>query len=100
VALFRRRTQWPEQMFMIVESVFFIAMGGKGTAVVGQLEGEGLLRVGDVLVHSADEFRIQGIEMFRKMLREASAGMNVALILGSTVSPEGFEGQMVHFRRG
>jgi translation elongation factor EF-Tu-like GTPase len=85
---------------MRITDVFFIQLQGRGTVVTGHLDGEGLLRVGDVVVHSGRAHRIRGIEIFHKMLRESHGGMNLGLILGPEVPPRGFEGHMVSFRRG
>ncbi|MGA3183391.1 MAG: hypothetical protein ABSE52_02170 [Candidatus Dormibacteria bacterium] len=98
--LFDRRREWPETLSMRISDVFFIQLQGRGTVVTGHLDGEGLLRVGDVLVHSGRTHRIRAMETFHKMLREAHAGTNLGLILGPEVPPHGFEGHTVSFRRG
>jgi translation elongation factor EF-Tu-like GTPase len=64
---------------MTVEDVFFIK--GRGLVATGRIE-EGTLRVSDeVRVNDAARLRVDGIEMFRKVRDEASAGENVGVLL-------------------
>lgn len=63
---------------MTVEDVFFIR--GRGAVATGRIE-EGTLRVGDeVVIGGAGPFRVDGIEMFRKVLDEAHAGDNIGVL--------------------
>jgi hypothetical protein len=64
---------------MTVDDVFSIR--GRGTVVTGQIE-DGTLAVGDeVLINGARQVRVDGIEAFRKTLKQASAGDNVGILL-------------------
>ncbi len=67
---------------MIVQDVFSIAK--RGTVVTGKIEA-GTLKTGDeVLVRSKSGEKktiVTGIEAFRKVLAQASAGDNVGLLL-------------------
>jgi hypothetical protein len=63
---------------MTVDDVFFIR--GRGAVATGRIE-EGSLRVGDeVRIGGNGPFRLDGIEMFRKVLDEAHQGDNVGLL--------------------
>jgi elongation factor Tu len=67
---------------MTVEDVFSIAK--RGTVVTGKIEA-GTLQVGDevVLQRSSGSRKtvVSGIEMFRKIMPQASAGDNVGILL-------------------
>jgi translation elongation factor EF-1alpha len=63
---------------MTVDDVFFIR--GRGAVATGRIE-QGTLRTGDeVLIGGNGPFRVDGIEMFRKVLDEAHEGDNVGLL--------------------
>ena len=64
---------------MTVADIFFIK--NRGLVATGKIE-DGTLRVADeVRVNDAAAFAVSGIEMFRKVLDEASAGENVGILL-------------------
>jgi Elongation factor Tu domain 2 len=64
---------------MTVDDVFSIR--GRGTVVTGQIE-EGTLQVGDeVRINDTRQVKVDGIEAFRKTLKEANAGDNVGVLL-------------------
>lgn len=70
---------------MTVKDVFSIT--GRGTVAVGKVEG-GTIRVGDTVTWTTKNgkttsSRITGIEMFRKMIQEASVGNNIGLLLSN-----------------
>ena len=63
---------------MTIADVFFIR--GRGSVVTGKIE-DGTLRVGDeVLIDGSGPVRVDGIEAFRKVLKQAAAGENVGLL--------------------
>jgi elongation factor Tu len=68
---------------LVVEDVF--AIRGRGTVVTGRIES-GTVHRGDILRltrtdQSTRAVTVNGIEMFRKVTAEASAGDNVGLLL-------------------
>ena len=67
---------------MTVEDVFFIR--GHGTVVTGKIEA-GTVKTGDqvVLQHggASRTVTVTGIEMFRKVLNQASTGDNIGVLL-------------------
>jgi hypothetical protein len=64
---------------MTVDDVFSIR--GRGTVVTGQIE-DGSLKVGDeIRINGERRVKIDGIEAFRKTLKEANAGDNVGVLL-------------------
>jgi elongation factor Tu len=62
---------------LTVEDIFFIA--GRGLVATGKVES-GTLRVGDRVSVDGREATVTGIEKFRKILDEATAGENVGLL--------------------
>jgi hypothetical protein len=63
---------------MTVEDIFVIR--GRGLVATGRVE-DGTLRVGDEVQINADRrVRVDGIEAFRKMLEQASAGDNIGVL--------------------
>ncbi len=67
---------------MTVQDVFSIK--GRGTVVTGQIES-GILAVGDEIriqgKHSSKTAVVTGVEMFRKVVKQAQAGDNVGVLL-------------------
>jgi len=67
---------------MTVEDVFSIAK--RGTVVTGKIEG-GTLKVGDEVtiqgINGERKTVVSGIEMFRKIIDQASTGDNVGILL-------------------
>jgi translation elongation factor EF-Tu-like GTPase len=68
---------------MVIEDIFSIT--GRGTVVAGKIES-GAIKTGDTVTWVTKNgktvtSRIAGIEMFRKMIQEASAGNKVGLLL-------------------
>lgn len=100
VRLFRRRSAGPEELSLEVQDVFFIKLRDKGTVLVGQLQGEGELRPGDLVCHAGREFRLERIEAFNAERPEAGPGDNVGLVLGPGAPPDPFRGARLGFRRG
>lgn len=66
---------------MTVEDVFSIK--GRGTVVTGKIES-GTIKVGDQISiqgkNGEKKADVAGVEMFRKMLSQASAGDNVGIL--------------------
>jgi translation elongation factor EF-Tu-like GTPase len=63
---------------MIVEDVF--AIRNRGTVATGRVES-GTLRVGDTVhIDGALEARVDGIEIFRRSIDEATAGDNIGVL--------------------
>ena len=74
---------------MTVEDVFSIK--GRGTVVTGKIE-TGTIKVGDEIVIQGKSGEVKttvtGVEMFRKMTAQASAGDNVGLLLKNIAKPD------------
>lgn len=66
-------------VWMGVSDVFHIK--GRGTVITGQLEGTGLLGVGDIAVCDGMRWQVTAIEMFRAELMTAEPGQNVGILL-------------------
>jgi translation elongation factor EF-Tu-like GTPase len=63
---------------MTIQDVFFIR--GRGVVATGRVE-YGQLRVGDeVQINGGPTIRVDGIEAFRKMIHEATAGDNIGVL--------------------
>jgi hypothetical protein len=62
------------------------------------MQGDGRLRVGDILVCDGQPYEIVSIEKFKRVVDEAGAGEAVGLALGAGVDKDGFEGKHVSFR--
>jgi elongation factor Tu len=81
---------------MPVEDVFTIS--GRGTVVTGRVE-RGTVKVGDeveiVGFRETATKVVAGVEMFRKLLDEATAGDNVGILLRGTTREEVERGQML-----
>jgi elongation factor Tu len=84
---------------MTVEDVFSIR--GRGTVVTGRIES-GMLRVGDeLLIYRGDASRttvVNGIEAFRKTLKEAKAGDNVGVLLRDVTKDDVAHGDVLSGR--
>lgn len=90
----------PAGLSMTVTDTFFVAgPWTKGTILTGELQGDGRVRVGDILVCDGQSYEIVGIEKFRRPGDEAAAGEAVGLALGTGVDRKGFEGKHLTFRR-
>jgi elongation factor Tu len=63
---------------MTIEDVFSIR--GRGTVVTGHIES-GTLKVGDEVNLAGRTVKVDGIEAFRKALKEANAGEHVGILL-------------------
>jgi len=83
------------QQWMTVEDVFHIR--NRGTVVTGQLQGTGLLNVGDTLVCDGQRWRIDRIEQFRAALTSAAPGQNIGIMLGKGPSGDVLRGRTVQF---
>ena len=69
-----------ENFSMTVSDSFSIL--GRGTIAVGEIDS-GKIEVGETVKINGEEYKVSGIEMFRKQLVEAEAGMTVGLLLHS-----------------
>jgi elongation factor Tu len=82
---------------MTVEDVFSIAK--RGTVVTGKIE-HGTLKVGDeVLIQGSNGERkavVAGIEIFRKILPQASAGDNVGILFKDVSKQDVQSGDVIH----
>ncbi len=66
---------------MTIQDVFFIR--GRGVVATGRVE-YGQLHVGDeVQINGGPAVRVDGIEAFRKVIREATAGDNIGVLFSS-----------------
>jgi translation elongation factor EF-Tu-like GTPase len=66
---------------MTIQDVFFIR--DRGVVATGRVE-YGQLHVGDeVQINGGPAVRVDGIEAFRKVIREATAGDNIGLLFSS-----------------
>lgn len=81
---------------MTVQDVFFIR--GRGTVVTGQIES-GTLNTGDEIYlrrsNSSKLVTVNGIEMFRKLLDQATAGDNVGVLLRDLTKQEVGKGDVL-----
>jgi translation elongation factor EF-Tu-like GTPase len=66
--------------WMAIDDVFHIK--GRGTVVIGQLQGSAPVHVGDILVCEDASWEIAGIEQFRAQLTTAEPGANIGILLG------------------
>jgi elongation factor Tu len=81
---------------MIVEDIFSIAK--RGTVVTGKIE-LGTLKVGDevVIQRSSGQRKtvVSGIEMFRKVTNQASAGDNVGILFKELAKQDVQRGDLI-----
>ena len=71
--------QGSPQLWMHVSDVFHIS--GRGSVVIGQLEGSGYLNVGDMMTCAGRSWQVGGLEQFRKMLKTVAPGADVGVLL-------------------
>lgn len=86
----------PDGLAMVIKDVFWIgappdaklrpaqrllAAQAPGTVLIGVLDGTGLLRAGDLVVHPSGRFSIQAVEAFQKLLDTAQPPQAVGLRL-------------------
>lgn len=81
---------------MPIEDVFSIS--GRGTVVTGRIE-RGKVKVGEEIeivgIHPTTKTVVTGIEMFRKLLDEGTAGDNVGVLLRGTKKDDVERGQVL-----
>lgn len=82
-------------MWMGVSDVFHIK--GRGTVITGQLEGNGLLKVGDLAACDGMRWQVRGIEMFGAKLTTAEPGANVGVLLRDGPPREVLHNRVVQF---
>lgn len=87
----------PLQLWMAVTDIFHIQ--GRGTVVTGQLEGQGLLNVGDWLHCDGQRWKVSAIEQFRATLPTAGPGMNVGILLRKGPAADVLTGKTVQFEQ-
>ncbi len=86
-----------DQAFLMpIEDVFSIE--GRGTVVTGRVE-RGIIKVGEEVeiigLHPTAKTTATGVEMFRKLLDEGSAGDNIGVLLRGTKKDEVERGQVL-----
>ena len=82
-------------LWMVVDDVFHIA--GRGTVITGQLQGDGQLNLGDTLFCNGQNWQVNGIEQFRKVLQSAWPGSNIGVLIGARQRPGIMRGDVVQF---
>jgi elongation factor Tu len=85
-------------LWMNVADVFHIK--GRGTVVTGLLEGNGELRVGDILVCEGQHWPVSAIEQFRTTLPAAEPGTNLGIMLREGPVGDVLRGKTVQFVPG
>jgi len=71
------------QFKMAVEDVFSIK--GRGTVVTGKIT-LGTISVGDTVYRGTDKLKVAGLETYRELLQTASAGMEVGILLKTSIT--------------
>ena len=82
-------------VWMVVSDVFHIK--GRGTVITGQLEGDGLLSVGDSAVCEGMRWKVSKIEMFRAELITAEPGQNIGVLLKTDAPRDMLRNRLVQF---
>lgn len=81
---------------MAIEDVFSIE--GRGTVVTGRIE-QGIVKVGEKIqiigLRDTQETTVTGVEMFRKILDQGTAGDNVGILLRGTRKEDVERGQVL-----
>jgi translation elongation factor EF-Tu-like GTPase len=67
-------------LWMTISDVFHIP--GRGTVVIGQLEGSVPLNVGDTLVCENGRWKVRSIEQSRAIITTAEPGASIGVLLG------------------
>ena len=92
-----------EDFSMVVEDFFYVSAGEKGYFIEGQV-GSGIVRTGDniqlVGYDKVINAKVQGIEMFQKVLDEAERGDNIGICLGKEIEEEDLAKGMVACKPG
>ena len=92
-----------EDFSMVVENFFQVSAGEKGYFIEGQV-GSGIVRTGDniqlVGYDKVINAKVQGIEMFQKVLDEAKRGDNIAICLGTEINEKDLAKGMVACKPG
>jgi translation elongation factor EF-Tu-like GTPase len=83
------------QLWMTAENIFHIP--SRGTVVTGQLEGSGLLALGDDLVCDGLHWPVAGIEKVKEPLKTAGPGMHVGVLLRNGPPAEVLRGKKLVF---
>jgi translation elongation factor EF-Tu-like GTPase len=69
----------------------------RGVVVIGRLEGNGQLSVGDFLLYDGGRWRVDGIEQSRSALMSASPGSKIGLLLADGPPRDMLRGRTVQF---
>jgi elongation factor Tu len=86
-------------LFMPIKDVFRIK--GRGTVVTGELQGEGLLSVGDVMLCDGQSWQVLGIERLGAVLNTAEPGTPIGVLISSgPVAPAMLRGKIAAFGPG
>jgi translation elongation factor EF-Tu-like GTPase len=84
------------QLWMTPDGIFPVP--GRGTVLTGQLQGQGLLTVGDDPVCDGDHWPVTSIEMIDSgPLKTAEPGAHIGLLLRSCNTPDVLRGKTVQF---
>jgi translation elongation factor EF-Tu-like GTPase len=83
------------ELWMTVGAVMRIK--GRGTVLVGRLEGTGQLSVGDALLCDGLSWRVDGIEQSRALLTTALPGSKIGVLLAGGPTADGLRGRTVQF---
>ena len=73
-------TETKEVFKMLVEDIFFIR--GRGVVLTGKV-AQGVVRVGDTIFVNNAQYKVVGIQMFRKLLDCAQKGDNVGILVNT-----------------
>jgi translation elongation factor EF-Tu-like GTPase len=82
---------------MTISDVFHIP--GRGTVVIGQLEGNVPLNVGDTMICEDASWQVHSIEKFRVVLTTAEPGSNIGILLKKGPPGDALRDRTVTFER-
>jgi translation elongation factor EF-Tu-like GTPase len=85
-------------LWMTIDDGFHIP--GRGTVVIGQLQGNVPLNVGDTLVCGGGRWKVSGIERFRVLLTTAEPGSTIGVLLKKGPGGDVLIGRTVTFEPG
>jgi translation elongation factor EF-Tu-like GTPase len=83
------------QLWMHVEDIFHIK--GRGTVLTGQLQGSGILSVGDTVVCDDQRWQVSTIEQFRAILQSVAPGASIGIMLRGGPPADRLRGRTVAF---
>ena len=84
--------------WMTVDDVFRIP--GRGTVVIGRLQGNVPLNVGDTMICEDGRWKVRSIEQSRVIITTAEPGSNIGVLLGKGPPGDALRDRTVRFEPG